>query len=169
MDVAEWLRGLGLELYAPAFRDNDIDGEVLRRLTGEDLRELGVRSIGHRRRLLDGISALGAVSADIASTGASLEVPAQAEAERRQLTVMFCDLVGSTALSAQLDPEDLREVIAAYHRAIAETVAQFDGFVAKYMGDGVLVYFGYPRAHEDDAERAVRAGLGVVDAVGRLD
>ena len=92
-----------------------------------------------------------------------------ADAERRQLTVMFCDLVGSTALSARLDPEDLREVIAAYHRAVAEIVAGFDGFVAKYMGDGVLVYFGYPRAHEDDAERAVRAGLGVIDAVGRLD
>jgi class 3 adenylate cyclase len=82
---------------------------------------------------------------------------------------MFCDLVGSTALSARLDPEDLREIIATYHRAIAEVVAELDGFVAKYMGDGVLVYFGYPRAHEDDAERAVRAGLGVVDAVGRLD
>jgi class 3 adenylate cyclase len=92
-----------------------------------------------------------------------------AEAERRQLTVMFCDLVGSTALSARLDPEDLREVIAAYHRAVAEVVGRFDGFVAKYMGDGVLVYFGYPRAHEDDAERAVRAGLGVIDSVGRLD
>jgi class 3 adenylate cyclase/predicted ATPase len=90
-------------------------------------------------------------------------------AERRQLTVMFCDLVGSTALSARLDPEDLREVIAAYHRAVADVVRSFDGFVAKYMGDGVLAYFGYPRAHEDDAERAVRAGLGLIAAVGRLD
>jgi class 3 adenylate cyclase len=94
---------------------------------------------------------------------------APAEAERRQLTVMFCDLVGSTALSARLDPEDLRDVISAYHRIVTETVAGFDGFVAKYMGDGVLIYFGYPRAHEDDAERAVRAGLGVIEAVGRLD
>src|SRR5690349_2295909 len=170
MDVAEWLRGLGLEQYAPAFRDNDIDAEVLRRLTGEDLRELGVRSIGHRRRLLDAISALGgAALAGVASTGASLELPAQGEAERRQLTVMFCDLVGSTALSARLDPEDLREVIAAYHRAVAEIVTGSDGFVSRYMGDGVLVYFGYPRAHEDDAERAVRAGLGAIDAVSRLD
>ncbi len=169
MDVAEWLRGLGLEQYAPGFRDNDIDGEVLRRLTGEDLRELGVRSIGHRRRLLDAISALGAVLADVASTGASLNVPAQAEAERRQLTVMFCDLVGSTALSARLDPEDLREIIAAYHRAVGEIVARSDGFVSRYMGDGVLVYFGYPQAHEDDAERAVRAGLGAIDAVSRVD
>ena len=169
MDVAEWLRGLGLEQYAPAFRDNDIDAEVLRRLTGEDLRELGVRSIGHRRRLLDAISALGAALADVPSTGSPPDVPAQAEAERRQLTVMFCDLVGSTALSAQLDPEDLREIIAAYHRAVAEIIARSDGFVSRYMGDGVLVYFGYPQAHEDDAERAVRAGLGAIDAVSRLD
>src|SRR5436305_6513324 len=95
--------------------------------------------------------------------------PAHADAERRQLTVMFCDLVGSTELSVRLDPEDMREVIAAYHRAAAEVVTGFDGFVAKYMGDGILVYFGYPRAHEDDAERAVRAGLAVIDAVGRLD
>ena len=103
------------------------------------------------------------------STAAPADAPAPADAERRQLTVMFCDLVGSTALSTRLDPEDLREVIGAYHRAVAEIVARFDGFVAKYMGDGVLVYFGYPQAHEDDAERAVRAGLGVIDAVGRLD
>src|SRR5207248_867752 len=166
MDVAEWLRGLGLEQYAPAFRANDIDEEVLRRLTGEDLRELGVTSIGHRRRLLDAIAALGAAEAPPPST----PVPIVAsEAERRQLTVMFCDLVGSTALSARFDSEDLREIIGAYHRCVADTVGRFDGFVAKYMGDGVLVYFGYPQAHEDDAERAVRAGLDVVDAVARLD
>ncbi|MGB9650045.1 MAG: AAA family ATPase, partial [Stellaceae bacterium] len=95
--------------------------------------------------------------------------PRTAVAERRQLTVMFCDLVGSTGLATCLDPEDLREIIGAYHRAVAETVPGFEGFVAKYMGDGVLIYFGYPRAHEDDAERAVRAGLGLIDAVGRLD
>ena len=94
---------------------------------------------------------------------------AKADAERRQLTVMFCDLVGSTALSTRFDPEDLRELIRDYHRAVAETVGRFEGFVAKYMGDGVLAYFGYPRAHEDDAERAVRAGLGAIDAVKRLD
>jgi class 3 adenylate cyclase/predicted ATPase len=169
MDVAEWLRGLGLEQYTPAFRDNDIDGEVLRRLTGEDLRELGVRSIGHRRRLLDAISALSTALAGAAVTLASTEMLVRADAERRQLTVMFCDLVGSTELSSRLDPEDLREVIAAYHRAVAKAVSGFDGFVAKYMGDGVLVYFGYPRAHEDDAERAVRAGLALTDAVGRLE
>ena len=169
MDVAVWLRGLGLEQYAPAFRDNHIDGQVLSRLTAEDLRELGVKSIGHRRRLIDAISELGAASADIAVTAASSVVPAQPEAERRQLTVMFCDLVGSTALSARLDPEDLREVIAAYHRAVAEVVTRLDGLISRFMGDGVLVYFGYPQAHEDDAERAVRAGLGAIDAVGRLD
>jgi class 3 adenylate cyclase len=163
MDVAEWLRRLGLEQYEPTFRANEIDVRVLPRLTAEDLKDLGVTLVGHRRRLLDAIAALG-TKAPAAATAP----PARTDAERRQLTVMFCDLVGSTALSAQLDPEDLREVIAAYHRAVADVVAGFDGFVAKYMGDGVLVYFGYPRAHEDDAERAVRAGLGVIDAVGRL-
>ena len=169
MDVAAWLRGLGLEQYAPAFRDNDVDGEVLPELTADDLISIGVTSVGHRRKLLAAIAALGAAPPAATVTAAPRDAPAPADAERRQLTVMFCDLVGSTALSARLDPEDLREVIAAYHRAVAEIVAGFDGFVAKYMGDGVLVYFGYPRAHEDDAERAVRAGLGVIDAVGRLD
>ncbi|MGC2200980.1 MAG: AAA family ATPase, partial [Stellaceae bacterium] len=164
MDIATWLRGLGLEQYEAAFRDNDVDAEVLPVLTAEDLIGLGVTSIGHRRKLLAAIAALGTGS-PVAPRGA----PPPADAERRQLTVMFCDLVGSTALAARLDPEDLREVIAAYHRAVAETVGGFDGFVAKYMGDGVLIYFGYPQAHEDDAERAVRAGLGVIDAVGRLD
>ena len=168
MDVAEWLRGLGLEQYVPAFRANDVDGEVLLRLTAEDLRELGVASIGHRRRLLDAIATLGD-SQPAAEARAIPGAVTAGEAERRQLTVMFCDLVGSTALSARLDPEDLREVIAGYHRAVTQTVAGFEGFVAKYMGDGVLIYFGYPRAHEDDAERAIRAGLGLIDAVGRLN
>jgi class 3 adenylate cyclase/tetratricopeptide (TPR) repeat protein len=165
VDIAEWLRGLGLERYAPAFCDNDIDGEVLRRLTAEDLRELGVASIGHRRRLLDAIGLLGAPEAPPALAPAAA---VSSEAERRQLTVMFCDLVGSTPLSGRLDPEELREVIGAYHRCVADTVGRFAGFVAKYMGDGVLVYFGYPEAHEDDAERAVRAGLAVIEAVGGL-
>ena len=165
MDVADWLRKLGLEQYEPAFRANEIDAKVLPSLTAEDLKDLGVSLVGHRRRLLDAIAALGTTAPTVASPNA----PTSASAERRQLTVMFCDLVGSTALSARLDPEDLREVIAAYHRAVADVVRGLDGFVAKYMGDGVLVYFGYPRAHEDDAERAVRAGLGVVDAVARLD
>src|SRR5580704_14236887 len=169
MDIAAWLQGLGLERYVPAFRDNEIDWEVLPKLTSEDLREIGVAAIGHRRKLLDAIAALGATVPTAAVRAAPSDAPAPTDAERRQLTVMFCDLVGSTELSARLDPEDLRDVIAAYHRAVADVVRSFDGFVAKYMGDGVLVYFGYPRAHEDDAERAVRAGLGVVDAVARLD
>ena len=175
MDVAAWLRGLGLEQYAQLFRDNDIDGEILCGMTAEDLKELGINSFGRRRRLLNAITALGEgpPTRDVAQSATSVTfaptAPPPIDAERRQLTVMFCDLVGSTALSARLDPEDLREVIAAYHRTVANIVRSFDGFVAKYMGDGVLVYFGYPRAHEDDAERAVRAGLGVIDAIGRLD
>ena len=175
MDVAAWLRGLGLEQYAQLFRDNDIDGELLCGLTAEDLKELGISSFGHRRRLLNAITALGGEppTRDVAQSATSVTSaptsPPPIDAERRQLTVMFCDLVGSTALSARLDPEDLREVISAYQKRVAETVGRFGGFVAKYMGDGILVYFGYPRAHEDDAERAVRAGLGVIDAVGRLD
>jgi class 3 adenylate cyclase len=169
MDVAAWLQGLGLERYVPAFRDNEIDWEVLPKLTSEDLREIGVAAIGHRRKLLGAIAALGAAAPAVTVTAVAPRAPAQVDAERRQLTVMFCDLVGSTELSARLDPEDLREVIAAYHGAVSDVVAEFDGFVGRYMGDGVLVYFGYPRAHEDDAERAVRAGLGMIDAVGRLD
>ena len=175
MDVAAWLRRLGLEQYAQLFRDNDIDGEILYGMTAEDLKELGISSFGHRRRLVNAITALGEepptrnMAQSATSATAAPTPPPTIDAERRQLTVMFCDLVGSTALSTRFDPEDLREVIAAYHRAVAGVVARFDGFVAKYMGDGVLVYFGYPRAHEDDAERAVRAGLGTIDAVGRLD
>jgi class 3 adenylate cyclase len=169
MDVAAWLHGLGLGRYEQAFRENEIDWDALPKLTAEDLKDLGVVLGGHRRKFLEAIVALGGALPVAAATVASRDVPAPVDAERRQLTVMFCDLVGSTALSSRLDPEDLREVIAAYHHAVAEIVARFDGFVAKYMGDGVLVYFGYPRAHEDDAERAVRAGLGVIDAIGRLD
>jgi len=174
MDVAAWLRGLGLEQYAQLFRDNDIDGEILGGVTAEDLKELGISSFGHRRRLLNAIAALGGEppTRDVAQSATSATSapisPPPIDAERRQLTVMFCDLVGSTALSTQFDPEDLRELIGDYHRAVAATVGRFDGFVAKYMGDGVLIYFGYPQAHEDDAERAVRAGLAVIEAVGQL-
>jgi class 3 adenylate cyclase/predicted ATPase len=169
MDLAAWLQGLGLERYVPAFRDNEINWEALPKLTAEDLKDLGVVLGGHRRKLLAAIAALGTEAPAAAGTAASRDAPVPAEAERRQLTVMFCDLVGSTELSARLDPEDLREIIAAYHRAVADVIRSFDGFVANYMGDGVLVYFGYPRAHEDDAERAVRAGLDSIDAVRRLD
>src|SRR5690349_187362 len=174
MDVAAWLRGLGLEQYAQLFRENDIDGEILCGMTAEDLKELGISSFGHRRRLLNAITALGAEppTRDVARSATSVTSaptsPPPIDAERRQLTVMFCDLVGSTPLSTRFDPEDLREIVGAYHRCVANTVARFAGFVAKYMGDGVLVYFGYPEAHEDDAERAVRAGVAVIHAVGEL-
>jgi class 3 adenylate cyclase/predicted ATPase len=171
MEVAAWLRSLGLERYEAVFRDNDIDVEVLPELTPDDLIGLGVSSIGDRRKLLSAIAEL-STAAPISGGSvapACRAAPVPTEAERRQLTVLFCDLVGSTALAGRLDPEDLREVVASYHSAVVSVVRGFDGFVAKYMGDGVLVYFGYPSAHEDDAERAIRAGLGVVDAVGRLD
>ena len=155
-----WLRGLGLERYEQAFRENEIDLRVLPELTADDLKELGVAAIGHRRILLKAIAGLAASAGRAAAEGVPAASPASApgEAERRQLTVMFCDLVGSTPLSARLDPEDLRGIIGAYHRCVAEIVEGFGGFVARYMGDGVLVYFGYPRAHEDDAERATRSG-----------
>ncbi len=171
MDVAAWLQGLGLERYAADFRDNDVDAEVLMRLTAEDLRELGVASIGHRRRLLDAIAALTEEATTVPAAAVkeiSPDALAPADTERRQLTVMFCDLVGSTALSARLDPEDLREVIGAYHRCCADLITEAGGFVAKYMGDGVLAYFGYPLAHEHDAEHAVQAGLALVEAAPKL-
>ena len=163
MDIVVWLRSLGLGRYEAVFRENEIDETVLPNLTAEDLKELGVTALGHRRKLLDAIAALRtdtskASSADAAITSTTPSIPSEDRAERRQVTVMFSDLVGSTALSARMDPEDLREVISTYQKCVAETVQRFGGFVAKYMGDGVLVYFGYPQAHEDDAERAVRAG-----------
>src|SRR5467141_1859416 len=172
MDVAAWLRGLGLEQYARAFRDNDVDGEVLPELTADDLISIGVTSVGHRRKLLAAIAALRTeppTAAPAASATSAPISPPTIDAERRQLTVMFGDLVGSTELSARLDPEDLRAVIGAYHRCCAGVIERNGGFVAKYMGDGVLAYFGYPRADEHDAERAVRAGLELVEAVAALD
>src|SRR6201997_3661178 len=170
MDIGGWLRGLGLERYEQAFRENEVDLRVLPELTADDLKELGVAAIGHRRLLLKAIAdlAAGAERAAAEDVPAASPASAPAEAERRQLTVMFCDLVGSTPLSTRFDPEDLREIVGAYHRCVADTVGRVGGFVAKYMGDGVLIYFGYPEAHEDDAERAARAGLAVIDAVGRL-
>jgi class 3 adenylate cyclase len=171
MDVGGWLRSLGLGQYEAAFRENAITEKVLPNLTAEDLKDMGVGIVGHRRMLLDAIATLrarGNANAPPAEASSMILKPAQDTAERRQVTVMFSDLVGSTALSARMDPEDLREVISAYQECVAETVQRFGGFVAKYMGDGVLVYFGYPQAHEDDAERAVRAGLQLVAAVGDL-
>jgi len=170
MDVGGWLRRLGLEQYEASFRENKIDDTVLPRLTA--VKDLGVGFVGHRRKLLDAIAALRAEASaptpSLSDARLAIDNAAKDTAERRQVTVMFSDLVGSTALSARLDPEDLREVIAAYQRCVAETVRHFGGFVARYMGDGVLIYFGYPAAHEDDAERAVRSGLALIDAVAAL-
>jgi class 3 adenylate cyclase len=174
MDVVVWLRSLGLGKYEAAFRENEIDETVLPSLTHETLKELGVTAVGHRLKLLDAIAALRndesgkTPSVDGATTSSAPSVHLEDRAERRQVTVMFSDLVGSTALSARMDPEDLREVFSAYQKCVAETVGRYGGFVAKYMGDGVLIYFGYPQAHEDDAERAVRAGLEMVTAVTAL-
>src|SRR6516162_2655505 len=164
--ITEWLASLGLPEYAQRFTKNDIDVFILRHLTDQDLKELGV-SLGHRRKILAAIAEL-AGAAPLTSQRAPPEPKPREDAERRHVTVMFADLVGSTALSAWMDPEDLRKVISAYQKCSAETVRRFDGFVAKYMGDGVLVYFGYPQAHEDDAERAVRAGLELIAAVAGL-
>jgi class 3 adenylate cyclase len=171
--IVDWLKGLGLEQYARCFDENDIDPSILRELNDQDLEKIGVVSLGDRRKLLRAIADLGNLEKH-EPTAASLTasapaVPRQLDfAERRQVTVMFSDLVGSTALSARMDPEDLREVILAYQRCVTEIVRRFDGFVAKYMGDGVLIYFGYPHAHEDDAEQAVRAGLELIAAVNGL-
>ena len=167
MDLGGWLRSLGLEQYEASFRENAIDLNILPDLTDQDLEKLGVL-LGHRRKLQRAIAALSAGDGGTSKPIADVAPKSQDAAERRQVTVMFSDLVGSTALSARMDPEDLREVISAYQKCVAETVGRFGGFVAKYMGDGVLIYFGYPQAHEDDAERAVRAGLELVAAVGAL-
>ena len=164
MDVGQWLRDLDLDEYEALFRENHIDGSVLRALTNEDLKDLGVASVGHRRKLLEAITALRA-----GATGVRPATEFATEAERRQLTLVFCDLVGSTQLASRFDPEDLHDVISAYHRSVAEAIGRFDGFVAKYMGDGVLAYFGYPQAHEDDAERAIRAGLAAITSVASLE
>ena len=164
MDVGAWLRGLGLGQYEVTFRDSEIEADVLRELTEADLEKIGL-PLGPRKRILKAIQNLG--DADKTSVASDTARPASAKgtAERRQLTVMFCDLVGSTAISAQLDPEDLSSVIGAFQRACVNAVTPFGGSIAKYMGDGALIYFGYPEAHEDDAERALRAGLALLDAI----
>src|SRR6516162_9059428 len=164
--IVDWLQALGLGQYAQRFAANDITFVILPDLTDQDLEKIGVASLGHRRQLLRAIAEL--KGAPEPRTAATAPVAPHDTAERRQVTVMFSDLVGSTALSARMDPEDLREAISAYQKCVADTVQRFGGFVAKYMGDGVLVYFGYPQAHEDDAERAVRAGLELVAAVHDL-
>jgi class 3 adenylate cyclase/predicted ATPase len=169
LDIDGWLRGIGLAQYAEILRANDIDDELLGRLTNDDLKDIGVASLGHRMKLLKAIAALTAAPEAPSSIPVAVTEPKTHDtAERRQVTVMFADLVGSTALSTDMDPEDLREVISAYQKCVAETVHHFGGFVARYLGDGVLVYFGYPHAHEDDAERAVRAGLELITNVAGL-
>lgn len=167
MELGGWLRSLGLTQYEAIFRENAIDIDILHDLTEDHLREMGL-PLGVRLKLLKAISALASGAAASLTSGVPpVGLPADT-AERRQVTVMFSDLVGSTALSARMDPEDLREVIAAYQKCVAEIVRRFEGFVAQYLGDGVLAYFGYPQAHEDDAERAVRSGLELIAAVGVL-
>src|SRR5215469_4023117 len=168
--IADWLTQLGMHEYTQRFAENDIDFDILTDLTDHDLEKIGVTSVGHRRKLLRAIANLKCVvTPAIPAAAVPLATPRAADAaELRQVTVMFSDLVGSTALSVRMDPEDLREVISAYQKCVAETVARFGGFVAKYMGDGVLVYFGYPQAHEDDAERAIRCGSETVAAVSGL-
>jgi class 3 adenylate cyclase len=164
--VADWLKNLGMSEYAQCFAENGVDLSVLTDLTDQDLKDLGVL-LGHRRKMLREIAKLDGGDKGTPKP-ADATVQPNDTAERRQVTVMFSDLVGSTALSARMDPEELRDVISAYQKCVAQTVSRFGGFVAKYMGDGVLVYFGYPHAHEDDAERAVRAGLELVSAVSDL-
>ncbi len=173
MDVADWLRQLGLERYEATFRENDVSAAILPDLTAEDLKELGIVSVGHRRQLLrsivelrsdaktagDGISQLPRSHANAPLSGSA--------AERRQLSVMFCDVIDFTALSSRVDPEDLSAVIRGYQSRVATTIARFGGFVARYVGDGILIYFGWPEAHEANAENAVRAALAVVDAIAR--
>lgn len=174
MDIDSWLRDLDLNCYAEAFLDNAVDAEILPTLTAEDLKDLGVTLVGHRRKLLTAIEALRKPSLDTVDGSANPLNPApnvqppHDAAERRQLTVLFCDLVGSTVLSQQLDPEDMRDVLRVYQDTCAGMIARFEGFVAKFMGDGVLAYFGYPRAQEDSAERAVRSGLALTQAVAAL-
>src|ERR1700722_4910434 len=175
VDIASWLRSLGLERYEATFRENDVDAELLPKLTADNLRELGITSFGHRHRLLEAIAALrpeGTPADEPARSSTNLIEnlgPSETTAERRPLSVMFCDLIGSTALSSRLDPEDLREVIRTYQACVSTTIQQFDAFIARYVGDGVLIYFGWPEARETDAERAVRAGLAVAAAVSGVD
>ena len=165
--IADWLEKLGMSEYAQRFAENGINVAALPHLTDQDLKDIGVL-LGHRRVMLAAIGKLAGAAPATPEPTAKAEPELHDTAERRQVTVMFSDLVGSTALSARIDPEDLREVISAYQKCVADTVRRFDGFLAKYMGDGVLIYFGYPLAHEDDAERAVRAGLEVVAAITAL-
>ena len=168
-DVRQWLEDLGLGEYADAFEENAVDSDVLPSLTNDDLKDIGVTAVGKRRKLLNAIANLSlgeTVSVDTVKAAAPERRPLNLE--RRQLTVMFCDMVGSTALSESMDPEEYRDVIATYRSTAKQAIDAYDGYIAKYMGDGLLVYFGYPQAHEEDPERAVRAALDIVDAMTAL-
>ena len=175
MDVGAWLHNLGLAQYEAAFRENGVNAEILRHLTADDLKELGVAAVGHRRQLLVAIAKLQGDGAPLQVATPPGDHPASIPTEeavshggeRRQLTVMFCDLVGSTTLSEKLDPEELRDLLHAYRTLCGDVIARYDGFVARYVGDGILTYFGWPAAHEDDAERAVRAALVIVETAQR--
>ena len=174
MDISAWLRELGLERYEQAFRENEIVADILPKLTADDLKDIGVTVVGHRRKFLEAIAGLTKPSAserqaEARAPAGALPAARLGAAERRQLTVMFVDLVDSTALSAALDPEEMSAAIRVYQNAVAGETLRFEGHIAKFMGDGVLAYFGWPQAHEDDAERAVRAGLALVQAVGGLE
>ena len=170
--ISQWLQELGLSQYVGVFEANDIDASLLPRLNDQVLKDIGVTSAGHRLRMLAAID-VGSAEKPTLAEAAVQEAhchppPSATEAERRQLTVMFCDLVGSTALAVRLDPEELRDLMQAYQRTCGEVVARYDGHVAQYLGDGLMIYFGWPRAHEDDVVRAVRAGLEVTEAVSNL-
>ena len=172
MDIRQWLDELGLGQYAEPFEANEIARDILPDVTDQTLKDIGVSVAGHRIRLLKAIAALAGTTEggdESPPADSPTKKSATPEAERRQITVMFCDLVGSTALSEKLDPEELRGVMGAYRKACADVIGRYDGHVAQYLGDGVMVYFGWPKAHEDDAARAVHAGLDIVDAVAGLD
>ena len=171
MDIGEWLRGLGLSQYEVAFRENKIDGEVLPQLTAEDLKDIGVVIVGDRRKMLTAIAELSASSAapTAVATPPAAPEPSSAVAERRPITVMFCDLVGSTSLAAKLDPEDWRNLVGSYLDAASAAVTSLGGHVLKKLGDGLMALFGYPQAQENDAERAVRAALAIQRALADLN
>ena len=168
-DIREWLKSLGLDQYAKTFEENAVDLDIVPQLTETHLKELGIEALGHRLLILKDAKSISITEPEVAARSlANSQIAPGSDAERRQLTVMFCDLVGSTNLSERLDPEELRDVIGKFQKACSGAIKKFDGFIARYMGDGLLAYFGYPQAHEDDAERAVRAGLAAVELVGGL-
>ena len=172
--IKKWLEQLDLGQYVDLFAENDIDWELLGELDHESLKDIGVTSTGHRLRIIKAAAALAPEAIDVAPLTESGSTPiaspsGQTQAERRQLTVMFCDLVGSTNLSGRLDPEDLREIVRAYQQTVADVIKRFEGHIVQYLGDGLLIYFGYPVAHEDDAQRAVHAGVGISNAMPALN